>query len=113
MRHEASSLSPTSNGFPTHESPKTGSLKTPLLPPKGQGGYGIPKNKSFFLDESPLKSTRTPVEDRHRVGPVVDLYSIKCIFKDVGSVVNISELYHFVLFVFMTDSIDRSDSFHI
>ena len=48
------------------------------------------------MDNSPLKDVETTpsAADRRRV---VDLYSLKCLFQDVGCKVNLTDLYRIVV----------------
>ena len=54
-----------------------------------------PREESIDMDTSPLKGVGTTPNamDRRRV---VDLYSLKCLFQDVGCKVNLTDLYRIV-----------------
>ena len=53
---------------------------------------------SLFLDESPLVGGEgmDGQQEEHDVKQVVDLYSLKCLFQDIGCNTNINDLYRFV-----------------
>ena len=54
--------------------------------------------RSLFLDESPLVGGEgvDGQQEEHEVRQVVDLYSLKCLFQDIGCNTNINDLYRFV-----------------
>ena len=58
--------------------------------------HSTPGEQSIDMDTSPLKEAGTTPNtmDRRRV---VDLYSLKCLFQDVGCKVNLTDLYRIVV----------------
>ena len=74
-------------------------LNTPVSPyVKGMKDSCTPTShrESIDMDNSPLKDVETTpsAADRRRV---VDLYSLKCLFQDVGCKVNLTDLYRIVV----------------
>ena len=98
------------------EENQAGSAHTPS-PMSNKGikeGNSVPKKSPFmsirrkqreghslFLDESPLMGAdgvngQHEEHEEHEVKQVVDLYSLKCLFQDIGCHTNLNDLYRFV-----------------